>query len=187
MKKDDIEFLKNLREEMLTQDTCCQASPRFWVVMQTTREYGISEEYDFDGTVIVDDEGEACSNDIESMYEYMHDTLDIDCRLDEMVPEGKVILVDDDVHVLENEEDVIEWIKDNTGYDYLDLVTYKDKEVIVPDTLFLTKRECEEHIKANSYHYNKPHPYAMTAWRSPQVEKLFEILESTDWEKELND
>lgn len=30
--KEDIEFLKELQNEMLTQDTICQADPRFWVV-----------------------------------------------------------------------------------------------------------------------------------------------------------
>lgn len=49
------------------------------------------------------------------------------------------------------------------------------------NTMFLTLRECKEHIERNSYHYEKPRPYAMTAWRSPQVEKLIEILQTADW------
>jgi hypothetical protein len=59
---------------------------------------------------------------------------------------------------------------------------YRDREEIVQNTFFLTLRECREHIEANKHHYTKPHSYAMTAWRSPQVSKLYEILEKTDWE-----
>ena len=55
------------------------------------------------------------------------------------------------------------------------------EQEIDENTMFLTLRECKEHIEANSYHYNKPHPYAMTAWRSPQVERLYKILQNTNW------
>ena len=34
----DIECLKQLQHEMNTQDTVCQADPRFWVVRGTVRE-----------------------------------------------------------------------------------------------------------------------------------------------------
>lgn len=54
-------------------------------------------------------------------------------------------------------------------------------ETIVPDTLFLTLRECEEHIEANRHHYSNPRPFCMCAWRSPQVEKLVEILHEVDF------
>ncbi len=49
------------------------------------------------------------------------------------------------------------------------------------------KEACKKHIDKNDYHYNKPHTYAMTAWRSPEVEKLFSILEDEKlWNKVLN-
>lgn len=95
----DIEFLKNLQHEMLTQDKVCQASPIFWVVAQY-----------------------------------------------EKIPTSE--------HTIQR------------------------------NTFFLTLRECKEHIQRNHYHYNKTvHSYAMTAWRSPQVEKLYEILENVDFSK----
>lgn len=48
--------------------------------------------------------------------------------------------------------------------------------------MFLTNRSCKEHIRANHYHYNADaHSYAMTAWRSPEVERLFKILDVIDW------
>lgn len=45
MKQEDKEFLKQLQQEMLTQDHVCQANPRFWVVMQTVRDYWVDDDY----------------------------------------------------------------------------------------------------------------------------------------------
>lgn len=170
MKAKDIEFLKDLQHTMLTQDTICQASPRFWVVMQTIREYGIEDGYE-DGSCIIKD------NEVN----YEGDILKI---IKELIEEGYNI-----DYVLDNKDIYIDhnkiWDIDEL-VDYLDetfkVVNYKDKEEIVPNTFFLTNEECKKHIKANHYHYNNPRSYAMTAWRSPQVEKLYNILENTNWD-----
>ena len=37
--------MKQLQQEMLTQDHVCQANPRFWVVMQTVRDYWVDDDY----------------------------------------------------------------------------------------------------------------------------------------------
>ena len=76
-------------------------------------------------------------------------------------------------------EDFLNKYCDN--YADLSVCCYKDEDVIKEDTLFLTRKECDKHIKENMHHYNKPYSYSMTAWRSPQVERLFKILENTDW------
>ena len=39
LSKEDLEFLEELQHEMLTQDTVCQAAPRFWVVKGSKIEY----------------------------------------------------------------------------------------------------------------------------------------------------
>lgn len=191
MVKEDIEFLKGLQHEMLTQDHVGQASPRFWVVMQTARKYGIEDIYDYDSSVIIGDEGEECETDVDSMYTWLKDTLEIDCELDFDENNNVYIKIyeytDDNGDVYEEEHlyeagevtYYLEWVR---GYNNFSICNYKDVEEIVPNTMFLTIRECEEHIQANSYHYNKPHSYAMTAWRSPQVERLYKILENTNWD-----
>lgn len=180
MNKEDKEFLKELQHEMLTQPTICQANPRFWVVRQTVREYGIDTEYDFDGWVIVGEDDEESRTDMESMYEWLHDTLEIDCELIQFTKDGFYIKIGEIQLIDEN--DVMNYIGKHTGYNQFNLVTYKDEKEIVPNTMFLTLRECEEHIKRNHYHYNEPSPYAMTAWRSPQVERLYKIIQNTNWE-----
>ena len=47
--------------------------------------------------------------------------------------------------------------------------------------MFLTHKECEEHLKEYGYNYSEDaHAYAMTAQRSPEVETLLNILESVE-------
>ncbi len=53
---------------------------------------------------------------------------------------------------------------------------------VVQDTLFLTLRECREHITRNRHNYKSPLPYVQTAVRSPQFERLIGILQQIDWE-----
>lgn len=171
--RDSLEFLEHLKHEMLAQDTVGQADPRFWVVMHTKRVYGIESEYHIDGTIITcnEDPETEVETDMKSIYEFLTDDLDINCDYGEGI-----------IHVIDDNEDLtdLDEVMDYLGDDYY-LVNYRDEEEIVKNTFFLTKDECEKHIQRNSYHYNKPHPYAMTAWRSPQVEKLYKIIQNMDW------
>lgn len=58
------------------------------------------------------------------------------------------------------------------------------QEYITTDAMFLTLSEAERHLKANAHHYaHDAHTYAMTAWRSPEVERLLTILHSIDFDK----
>lgn len=64
----------------------------------------------------------------------------------------------------------------------LDVIYEQRRSVPAADTMFLTYRECCEHIKRNDYHYSNPRSFAMTAWRSPQIERLIEILRTADFD-----
>lgn len=178
MQKQDIDFLIDLQNEMLTQDTVCQAHPRFWVVREKRRSYGIEDGFD-DGTEVVWD-GETLAGNLKELYEYLEENEeDIDIEY----CEEHVIINADKSICFYNIEDLVDYMIKELNYnDGLYLVNYRDEYVIVPDTMFLTKRECEEHIKKNHYHYREPHSYAMTAWRSPQVEKLFDVIMETNWD-----
>lgn len=163
----DIEFLKNLQHEMLTQDTVCQASPRFWVVAQYEKR-PTSEDYT-DGSMLLDECGEEYGETVEEAVNKL---------LDEYSE-----LNSDDFDGCKNFIEVIETLVHN-GITRFSEVYYYNAHAIERNTFFLTMRECKEHIQRNHYHYNKSvHAYAMTAWRSPQVEKLYEILENVDFSK----
>ena len=127
------EFLVDLQEELNTQDTVCQADPRFWVVLETFEEPCWDDQAD--DYALIDDEGNTVGH------------------IGENIDAGQLTCVP--VHKVRR---------------------------VASSTMFLTLRECREHIKANDYHYRNPQPYAMTAWRSPQVEKLVQILQTADWD-----
>jgi hypothetical protein len=162
-----IEFLQSLGKEMKEQDNDYQAAPRFWVVAENKKEYGIDTDY-ADGIVAYNSEGSTWETPEELMqhlieYGYIEEE-DVDKR-------GKY--------------DFAEIIDMVDGSEY-GMCGYKEnRDVISPNTFFLTKRECKDHIERYSNHYAEPHPYAMTAWRSPQVERLYDIIKNTEWETVL--
>ena len=159
MKKEDIEFLKDLQHELNTQENDGQADPIFWVVNETKREWGFESGYADDIMAC------NCDGDVwETPEEFL-------------------------VYLIENDFISKDQIDKNYDYDFDEILAlignsdfytcgYKDEDTIVPDTFFLTKRACKQHIGQNGYHYSKPHTYAMTAWRSPEFERFKKIFKS---------
>jgi uncharacterized protein YihD (DUF1040 family) len=180
MKKEDIQFLKELQHEMLTQDTVCQANPRFWVVMQTVRDYWVDD--DIDGICIFDTYASesAFEGDLENLTEWIKEEFDVvqKCKYDSGFLE---IVCEDGNEYYGNYAEIKEFLNEYASGQY-SVCHYRDREEIAQDTMFFTLRECREHIQSNKHHYKNPHPYAMTAWRSPQVARLYKILEETNWE-----
>lgn len=158
LNQEDKEFLHNLREEMLNQDHDYQAGPRFWVVGDVVERI-VPEGYG-DRIVIMDKE---------SNYKY------------ESIEDFRKMLIEEEYCTEAELEDVwddelIEYIdnKESGRFVWMEIV---EENMIQPNTFFLTKKECLKHIEENAHHYNKPFSYAMTAWRSPEVAKLWEIIE----------
>lgn len=169
----DIDFLAKLQEEMNTQDHDCQASPRFWVVAQTEKRIGNRDSND--GCSVINGEGLELGETIEEVKKFLKENLDEESyealNLDEFNEDSELYEIARHLEHAYPGEGYQEWY-------------YLNEHVIKESTFFLTKRECKDHIKANYYHYNDTvHTYAMTAWRSPQVETLYEILENVDFSK----
>jgi len=54
---------------------------------------------------------------------------------------------------------------------------YKEKKVY--KNTFLTAKECERHLKANSHHYTeKSVSYGSCTWRNSNIEIIHELLKS---------
>lgn len=180
MKKEDREFLKELQHEMLTQDNVGQANPRFWAIMQEVRDYWVDDN--IDGMFVYSsNDGEAVfEGELEELTEWIKELDGVeDCKYDVCYVEFNY---NDEEYAIGDTDDLQNFLNEYDKDNY-SVGNYRVREEIVPNTMFLTLRECKEHIKANSHHYNKTaHPYAMTAWRSLQVQRLYEILENTDWE-----
>lgn len=164
MKKEDIEFLRELQHELNTQETDGQAQPRYWGIAETkckpTPEY--------------------CGDP----YIFLGEGKPLTCK------EFVDFLTDND-YLEGHEEEWEEVDKEDTG-NLVSFATYNlqmrsvrevwmdtEYHIISEDSnVFLTKRACQAHIKANGYHYSKPHTYAMTAWRNPEFERVLNILQT---------
>ena len=202
--QDELDFLIDLQYELNTQDTVCQADPRFWVVagMQKTcvgQEYSEGEELVGGESVLADGIEEAvkyfqeeviiAANEDSEDFKYILEEeptcsfkswrilkIDKTCdKNDEDYTKGDEILKEyiealSDCGIINDDEYMV-------GY-------YRNEHHIYPNTMFLTNRSCKRHIELNHYHYDADvHSYAMTAWRSPEVEQLWNILQKVDWLK----
>ncbi len=86
------------------------------------------------------------------------------------------------IYDLVDESEMLEWIDQNMNDDTYPIFEIEES-FIVPNTMFLTKKEAKEHIKQNQHHYTKKvYTYAMTAWRVPKVQWLLIILETFNWD-----
>lgn len=214
LSREELDFLIELQHEMLTQDTVCQAAPRFWVV-QDKRSVPTDEDYS-DGYEIYDDNGcDTVASSMEEFIRYVNDKYGEHgvkiFYMKDQYPCGCAILVKasrpiDECETLEslkkeydeNENTDIDEILDylqiealidelslvESIYEQFRVVYTREEEFIAPNTMFLTNRAAKKHIEENDYHYHKDaHSYAMTAWRSPEVEQLWAILDKINWQE----
>lgn len=164
----DIQFLKELQEELRTQENDGQAAPRFWTVgdyewvearEENAERYSVYLPYNAESYVLDDYLGEI-KKDSELSEECLTELKEIG----------------------EDYDETIEWIQKYIDEE-AELIPERKVHIIQPNTMFLTKKEAKSHIKSNKHHYtSKAHTYAMTAWRAPKVERLLKILETFDWD-----
>ena len=177
--KEKIEWLAALGERMREQETDCQAAPRFWVVRHEVREYGYSEGYEEGIELEFDSRHYPVSRQKEFFEDVAKTGSEIAAEYRDKIIDSGNLFSNDELRDIIGE---LSWDHFSCG-----VIGYCDRYKIAPNTLFLTKEACKTHIAKNDYHYNKPHTYAMTAWRSPEVEKLFSIIEDKQlWNKLLS-
>ena len=209
---EDIRFLKALRQEMLTQDKCSQAAPRYWGIIEETREYGIEDGYEDDcelyriGTDSYIDSMKEAAEEIRSRrdeilsfsdfdeYDQMGVTLRVRRYSDGRAYGHKIHVRfsnragDEDEYDLYDLGHVMEFLNDTAGLaDEYRLANYKIVPKVVQGPIFLTRKAAQEYCDKYGYNHHNPHPYAMTAYRSPQIERLVNIIEQTDWSDVFTD
>lgn len=171
MSKEKV-FLKDLQKKLQTQTNDGNASPYFWVIRQFEKH--VTHEDMCDGYIYVHNDGDA--TEFES-YEELDDWLYNTEREDLL--EG--------IKQFDTLDSAFDWLEDverDSIHPEFHRYPYESRAVLQSDTFFITKEEAQSHIRKNRRHYNSTaHTYAMTAWRSPQVEELFKILETCDWDK----
>lgn len=193
--KEELQFLKDLQKELNTQDDVGQADPKFWVIKGTEKLYDVE---DADGFELYDmDDGSIVALSMKEVVDYINNNLLENIYNSEGIiykislAEGTFnenILVEwtdngeKESEDLDTKEDVLRWLHEHGCYGY-DAASYKIFPRIYADTMFLTQIDAENHLKSNYYHYSEDaHTYAMTAWRSPRVEKLIDILQKVEWQ-----
>lgn len=187
--KEDVEFLSRLQLEMNTQPRQCQADPRFWVVIDD--EYLEAADGDnVDRVTFIKDGGSVSSLTLEDAIGFAH----VSNKQLHGVEAANETLESHGMYVdaagragypdVDDAKGFVRAFAEERG---MDAVFEHCRTEIQRNTMFLTLREAKEHIKRNHYHYANPCAYAMTAWRSPQVEKLYEILHEVDFAQLLDD
>jgi len=183
--KDDVEFLKKLQNTMNTQDHVCQAEPRYWVIQATVKEFGIDSEY-ADGSILSSCDGDNLADDMKEAFDYlqgdatesMSEDIIKSMSYDEASDTISYVDEENEEQVLCDFDDVLTFLNDDT----ISISNYRNVEQIYANTMFITNDACKAHIKANHYHYAADaHSYAMTAWRSPEIERLWKIIETLNW------
>lgn len=175
---EDIKFLQGLQKELKEQETDGQGAPRFWTIYDYKEEV---TECGFHDKVVINIPEYDFNGKYHEVVKFIQEERDIDNLEFELLNDYETL--DDFLDLSESEKmkRLCEYVCDNidSGAYIYHLVI---RGFVVPNTMFLTKKEAKEHLKNNGHHYSDAaHTYAMTAWRSPTVEKLLKILENFDW------
>lgn len=175
--KENIVFLKELQKELITQDNDGNASPVFWVIRDYRWVSAPNEEGDRISAFI------PSRGDSYELYEYIEGILEDleNDSLDYDLSDGVIQDLRDHIE-FDGDYAVQSWINEHLDYEIR--FYYENHEpYIVPDTFFITKSEAKKYIEMNKHNLtSKAHTYAMTALRSPVVERLWNVLENFDWD-----
>ena len=183
--KDELDFLSNLQHELNTQDHVCQADPRFWVIMGEEKQV-VPSGYEDDVVLYDNDAADELADGIENIIKFLNEKFKDD-------GEPWTITQDYSSYTIKSNEDadydeylcdldeLETWLHEHNHACYT-FNYYSCKPKVYPNTMFLTEKAAATHLRQNDYHYDATaHTYAMTAWRSPEIEKLIKILQTVDF------
>lgn len=167
MKKEDIEFLRELQHELNTQEDEIQAAPRFWGIIEDV-DYPTDEDHADNEYIYFYDDGDTLTYD--ETVEYVESVIE-DYDKD---------IIDDWFNNVKNNyelEDLCIWIRETLDCDVEVCYSLNTERISTQTGCFLTKRAAKLHLAQNGYHYNNGKTYAMTAWRNPEFERVLNILQ----------
>lgn len=175
--QEDYEFLKDLQNELKTQENDGNADPVFWGVEETVEECrGGDGEYGGDPYITYDDGKWSLEEAIEEVEDELKNN-----------PEYSDEWLHKEWEEVDKScaEDVYEFMTDMLHWEGIYGVVYVENvKRVTPFTgAFITKRACKEYIKKYGYNHNDPHTYAMTAYRNFELGRLINILKSLNFEK----
>lgn len=65
------------------------------------------------------------------------------------------------------------------GEDNEELEYVTDQKFDLTAGVFFTVEACREHIAMNSYHYDNPRPFCISAWRNPDMQAVMRQIINT--------
>ncbi len=169
------EWLQIFQEDLLEdrKNEKCQAEPIYYGIQDVEK-------------IVTDEEHADCT-------EYYNIATEDSMKLDEIFEE---YLSKEDIQELEDNGVIKKsadkwWVRDIYEFcEFLEeetdirMVSFQEVAYVEPDTLFLTRKAAQKHLDSNRHHYSsKACTYAMTAWRSRDVEVLLWLLQHIDFKK----
>lgn len=198
MNKEDIDFLKALQKERNTQDNCGTADVRTWVIKD--RDDTVTEEGHEDYYLLYDSEN--CNNlDLDDIYDILKILeLETDYYTGKLIVEnlnfenstitftyvGNKVSISRDS---DNEDGI--FIK---GMDVDELISFFNDnfyEIVIVNMrvgwkhefCFLTQKAAENYLKRKGHNHSKDaHTYCICTYQDPEIARLMDIIESTDWD-----
>lgn len=175
MKKEDIEFLKQLQQGLKAGNHFHQAEPRYWMILDYRK---VVRPRGYGPDCILSDNGQFMEES--EFVDYIDEVYGLD--------EGDFIELENCYGL----EDVIDYLNDeNITKDFKreDIVSYEEERFISTFSgSFLTYEDALKHLEDNKHHYsNQAHPYALTAFRNPRYHKLLEIIKNLDLNEDVNE
>ena len=166
---EDIEFLEYLQYELLTQSTNMTTNPRYWIIteeIEVPREDGEYTKYILDN--------ETWFDNLDKIVEKLREELS-DEALESYRNEKELMF-------LSSEDRLINIILEDLEEEHsIDIYRYDlERRPAYRGAIFLIKKNAEKHIELNNYHYKNPKIACEYAWRSPEVEKLIDLITTVD-------
>lgn len=176
MRREDLEFLSNLRSEMQNQDHEATASPRIWGIMEKRKVWNVDPEtadhvIAWDGesndSIGEEDDSESVIAELVRTYGY---------------PESRFSCCPGIIEVVETANDIQYEIN---GCRPFDVAGYDVVNTLAPGKVFLTKKAAKEYLQQYGYNHPGAYTYCMCADRCPEIEALLRIVETEDWLKDI--
>lgn len=159
----DIEFLRDLQNELKSQDNDGTAQPLYWGIMES-RKYAVPEGCGDFGEIVHDDG----SWNLEEALEFVDSEIE---NYEETVRDQWENIDRTNLY------DVYWFMKYEMGLSNIDYVDFVLRDELSTHTgAFLTKRAAKEYIEKYKYNHSNPRTYAMCAFRNFELEKLLKIL-----------
>lgn len=162
LSNEDIKFIKNLSNEMKTQDNRCTAQPYGLILLQEDEEVR-PQGFGNDVMARFDDES---YYDFEELMEYVEEYYG-----------------SDNEHIIEmKDEEVSNFYDLQTSYeaDQLDIEVFNIERVDVPKKMqsnfFITEKAYHDYISKDGHNLCKPKSFGIHLTRNSEMERLYEII-----------